>query len=159
MLPPFWRVVSLFNPVVYLISGFRWSFHGTGDVSLAASLGLRMGVIALPGPADLDFPDGVSAEAVAVIARSRRRRSNPSSFLDPVAGMDCRVALRVPRNDGLVPAVSTRRIRAAPAHRQCANHIKKSLYVYCAISRRLLGRPFQPAISRAGKLSNDQAFQ
>ena len=47
MLPPFWRVVSLLNPVVYLISGFRWSFHGTGDVSLAASLGFMTGVIAL----------------------------------------------------------------------------------------------------------------
>ena len=39
MLPPFWRAVSLFNPVVYLISGFRWSFYGQGDVSVAASLG------------------------------------------------------------------------------------------------------------------------
>ncbi|MFT4096380.1 MAG: ABC transporter permease [Rhodoblastus sp.] len=47
MLPPFWRTVSLFNPVVYLVSGFRWSFHGSGDVSLAASLGFMAGVIAL----------------------------------------------------------------------------------------------------------------
>jgi ABC-2 type transport system permease protein len=39
MLPPFWRNVSLFNPVVYLISGFRWSFYGKGDVSLELSLG------------------------------------------------------------------------------------------------------------------------
>jgi ABC-2 type transport system permease protein len=39
MLPPFWRSVSLFNPVVYLVSGFRWSFFGQGDVSVAASLG------------------------------------------------------------------------------------------------------------------------
>jgi len=39
MLPPFWRAASLFNPVVYLISGFRWSFYGKGDVSVAASLG------------------------------------------------------------------------------------------------------------------------
>jgi ABC-2 type transport system permease protein len=39
MLPPAWRAVTLFNPVVYLISGFRWSFFGTGDVSLATSLG------------------------------------------------------------------------------------------------------------------------
>ena len=39
MLPPFWRAVSLFNPVVYLVSGFRWSFYGRGDVSVAASLG------------------------------------------------------------------------------------------------------------------------
>ncbi len=40
MLPPVWRTVSLFNPVVYLVSGFRWSFYGRGDVSIALSLGL-----------------------------------------------------------------------------------------------------------------------
>lgn len=39
MLPPLWRTISLANPVVYLVSGFRWSFFGTGDVSIAASLG------------------------------------------------------------------------------------------------------------------------
>jgi len=38
MLPQPWRTVSLFNPLVYLISGFRWSFYGAGDVSVAASL-------------------------------------------------------------------------------------------------------------------------
>lgn len=38
MLPPFWQWVSLFNPVVWLISGFRWSFFGTADVPVAASL-------------------------------------------------------------------------------------------------------------------------
>lgn len=38
MLPPFWQVVTLFNPVVYLISAFRWSFFGTADVSIAASV-------------------------------------------------------------------------------------------------------------------------
>ena len=38
MLPPFWRGVALFNPVVYLISGFRWSFFGQGDVGILASL-------------------------------------------------------------------------------------------------------------------------
>jgi ABC-2 type transport system permease protein len=42
MLPPFWRAVSLFNPVVYLISGFRWSFYGQGDVSVAASVGFTL---------------------------------------------------------------------------------------------------------------------
>jgi len=40
MLPPLWRKISLFNPVVYLVSGFRWSFFGQGDVSVGASLGL-----------------------------------------------------------------------------------------------------------------------
>lgn len=38
MLPPVWQTVTLFNPVVYLISGFRWSFFGTADVGIGASL-------------------------------------------------------------------------------------------------------------------------
>ena len=38
MLPPFWQKVSLFNPVVYLVSGFRWSFYGIADVSVEVSL-------------------------------------------------------------------------------------------------------------------------
>jgi len=38
MLPPFWQKVSLFNPVVYLVSGFRWSFFGISDVSVGISL-------------------------------------------------------------------------------------------------------------------------
>ncbi len=45
MLPPIWRAVSLFNPVVYLVSGFRWSFYGQGDVSVAASLGFTAAFI------------------------------------------------------------------------------------------------------------------
>ncbi|MEA2119672.1 ABC transporter permease [Halovibrio sp. HP20-50] len=40
MLPPFWQIVTLANPVVYLVSGFRWSFYGISDVSLAASVGM-----------------------------------------------------------------------------------------------------------------------
>ena len=40
MLPPFWQTVTLFNPVVYLISGFRWSFYESADVSVALSLGM-----------------------------------------------------------------------------------------------------------------------
>ena len=43
MLPDFWQTVTLFNPVVYLVSGFRWSFYGTADVSLMFSL-LMIGV-------------------------------------------------------------------------------------------------------------------
>jgi ABC-2 type transport system permease protein len=42
MLPPFWQTVALFNPVVYLISGFRWSFYGSADVGLAISLGMTL---------------------------------------------------------------------------------------------------------------------
>jgi ABC-2 type transport system permease protein len=42
MLPPTWRTVALFNPVVYLISGFRWSFYGIADVDVAVSLGVTL---------------------------------------------------------------------------------------------------------------------
>jgi ABC-2 type transport system permease protein len=42
MLPPFWQKVALFNPVVYLISGFRWSFYGVADVSVAVSAGMGL---------------------------------------------------------------------------------------------------------------------
>jgi len=38
MLPPFWHQFSLLNPVVYLVSGFRWSFYEHGDVSIAISV-------------------------------------------------------------------------------------------------------------------------
>ncbi len=47
MLPPFWQTVSLFNPVVYLINGFRWSFFGTADVDVTTSLLATLGFIAL----------------------------------------------------------------------------------------------------------------
>jgi ABC-2 type transport system permease protein len=43
MLPPAWRMVTLFNPVVYLISGFRWSFYESSDVSVGVSLAMTMG--------------------------------------------------------------------------------------------------------------------
>jgi ABC-2 type transport system permease protein len=42
MLPPFWRTVTLFNPVVYLISGFRWSFYGIADVRVGVSLAMTL---------------------------------------------------------------------------------------------------------------------
>jgi len=42
MLPPFWQTVSLFNPVVYLVSGFRWCFLGQADVSVGTSLGMTL---------------------------------------------------------------------------------------------------------------------
>jgi ABC-2 type transport system permease protein len=42
ILPPFWKTVALFNPVVYLISGFRWSFYGLADVEVGVSLGMTV---------------------------------------------------------------------------------------------------------------------
>jgi ABC-2 type transport system permease protein len=47
MLPQPWRTVSLFNPVVYLVSGFRWSFYGVGDVNVATSLGFIVAFMVL----------------------------------------------------------------------------------------------------------------
>jgi ABC-2 type transport system permease protein len=61
MLPPFWQKVALFNPVVYLISGFRWSFYGLADVSLGVSLGMTLAFL------------GVSLAIVAWIFRTGYR--------------------------------------------------------------------------------------
>ena len=47
MLPPFWRTVTLFNPVVYLISGFRWSFYGSADMSVLVSLAMTLAFLAI----------------------------------------------------------------------------------------------------------------
>src|SRR5580765_4173939 len=47
MLPPVWQKVSLFNPVVYLISGFRWSFYGIADVSIGVSLAMTVAFMAV----------------------------------------------------------------------------------------------------------------
>jgi ABC-2 type transport system permease protein len=47
MLPPFWRTVTLFNPVVYLISGFRWSFYEVSDVSVGISLAMTLAFLGL----------------------------------------------------------------------------------------------------------------
>ena len=47
MLPPFWQTVTLFNPVVYLISGFRWSFYGIADVSVWISLAMTVAFMAI----------------------------------------------------------------------------------------------------------------
>jgi ABC-2 type transport system permease protein len=47
LLPPIWQTVSLFNPVVYLISGFRWSFNGLSDVSVGISMLATLGFLAV----------------------------------------------------------------------------------------------------------------
>lgn len=47
MLPPVWQTITLFNPVVYLISGFRWSFYGQADVHIATSLAMTFGFLSI----------------------------------------------------------------------------------------------------------------
>ncbi len=47
MLPPFWRTLAMANPVVYLVSAFRWSFYGVSDVSVTVSLAMTVGFLLL----------------------------------------------------------------------------------------------------------------
>jgi len=47
MLPPLWQKITLFNPVVYLVNGFRWSFYGVSDVNVALSFGMTLGFLLL----------------------------------------------------------------------------------------------------------------
>ena len=47
LLPPFWRTITLFNPLVYLISGFRWSFFGLADVNVGISVAAIMAFLAV----------------------------------------------------------------------------------------------------------------
>jgi ABC-2 type transport system permease protein len=47
MLPPLWRKITLFNPVVYLVSGFRWSFYGHSDVKVGLSLAMTLSFMAV----------------------------------------------------------------------------------------------------------------
>ena len=47
MLPPVWQTITLFNPVVYLVSGFRWSFYGVSDVAIGLSLAMTFGFMLL----------------------------------------------------------------------------------------------------------------
>jgi len=47
MLPPFWQTVTLFNPVVYLVNGFRWSFYGVADVTVGVSLTMTVVFLAV----------------------------------------------------------------------------------------------------------------
>ena len=47
MLPPLWQTVTLFNPVVYLVSGFRWAFYENSDVAIEISLAMVLGFLLL----------------------------------------------------------------------------------------------------------------
>jgi ABC-2 type transport system permease protein len=66
MLPPIWQKVALFNPVVYLISGFRWSFYGLADVGVGISVGMTLAFPGVPHRRMVDLQDRVSAEELRV---------------------------------------------------------------------------------------------
>ena len=65
MLPPAWQTVALFNPVVYLISGFRWSFYGTTDIGVGISLDERFnGIVGIRIECNGDTDNGPDIIAV-----------------------------------------------------------------------------------------------
>lgn len=72
MLPPLWQKVTLFNPVVYLISGFRWSFYGVSDISVGVSLAMILSFRRLPAGGVVDIQNRLSAEELAIIKNARR---------------------------------------------------------------------------------------
>ena len=79
MLPPLWQKITLFNPVVYLISGFRWSFYGMADVNVVISAGGDPRLPrAVPGRGVVDLPDRLEAEGL-IRALPRSPRSRPGS--------------------------------------------------------------------------------
>ena len=69
MLPPVWQTITLFNPIVYLVSGFRWSFYEIADVRVGISLGMTLAfMLALPRHDVVDADDGLAAQEVTLLA-------------------------------------------------------------------------------------------
>ena len=69
MLPPLWQKLSLFNPVVYLINGFRWSFYGIADVASALSLGMTLlFMVAVPAAHRVDLQDRLPHQDLTLTA-------------------------------------------------------------------------------------------
>ena len=83
MLPPAWRTFSLFNPVVYLISGFRWCFYGKADVNIGGSFGMIARYSCrLPRRGRLDLPhrlppEELTSRRIRIESRVRRLGAAP----------------------------------------------------------------------------------
>ena len=90
MLPPLWQKVALFNPVVYLISGFRWSFYGIADVNVGISAAAILGFLsAVPGDRVVDLPHRLEAQDLSIRRRVlpvRATASGRSCFSRSAAG-------------------------------------------------------------------------
>ena len=120
MLPPAWRAFSLFNPVVYLISGFRWCFYGTADVNIERELRHDGGLFrGLPGHHRLDIQDGISAEELRERSNGHQDRNATESIDDPQpppAASDLRDTRLGDRSGG------ARRLWKIHEHRRVAAH-------------------------------------
>ena len=88
MLPSGWRTITLLNPVVYLISGFRWSFYEIADVSVGLSVGMTLGfLVDLHGHGVVDLQDRIPAEELTrrwiVVAIQLKRHSGAARRAEP----------------------------------------------------------------------------
>ena len=92
MLPPAWQTVSLFNPVVYLISGFRWSFLGLADVPVGLVAPCDHGVPdRLPRDGGVDLPQRLAAQTLSgrpFIFPKKKIRMAPSVAEETVGRVD-----------------------------------------------------------------------
>ncbi len=78
MLPPIWQKITLFNPVVYLISGFRWAFFDTADVGIGLSLAaIALFSLACLGIVLVDLPDRLPDPDLSGVSRARRSAAAP----------------------------------------------------------------------------------
>ena len=118
MLPPFWQKVALFNPVVYLISGFRWSFYGIADVSVGVSLAMTLRVPgrsasrSSPGFSGLDTDCGISVKGAPKDARLEGRQQHERMLIlrdaaSRLLRMRC-ARLRSSRMDNCLPTAAAR---------------------------------------------------
>ena len=90
MLPPLWQKITLFNPVVYLVNGFRWSFYGVSDVNVTLSVSMTIGVhAAVPRDHHVDVPHGLQAQELTSGTdhlHDVRHRDNDLSSLQNIWG-------------------------------------------------------------------------
>ena len=95
MLPPFWRTVTLFNPVLYLVSGFRWSFYGVSDVNVGGQPRHDAGLPgALPRRGLVDIQDRLAAEGLGP-GRPPCSRYRWKAELPSIGAMTARAPLKL----------------------------------------------------------------
>ena len=113
MLPPFWQTVTLFNPVVYLISGFRWSFFGLADVHHRHQRRRHPpGARALPRHRVVDVPDRIPAEELSSAPSMVAAQSKPATFVPHGRSTAFRRPEDAARLDALIATISSTRRRA-----------------------------------------------